>query len=257
MVKEGLFLNADTEYPTKCSKLVHKKRSGRIVEDVSPSIHAELLPGKTMKEIPMMKTYNHEPQTVSPAKNNSSVQKLDEKIPESKAIYSSKDIKSGKAFREMQSVQNSVKDYDMARTHPSPLSFPFANIMPQPQQTRIDGLKIVNSYMVAEASPRRNSPSNMDARPLEIIPKTVPPEGSLTNSSFLPLPVAQSVSKDDSMFIHQEHEDEVHEVSESCHDEEVVEAKLKLFLRFSRSVPMHNLGIWHMNYSYDPYLLLF
>ncbi|MCI13392.1 SAC3/GANP/Nin1/mts3/eIF-3 p25 family protein, partial [Trifolium medium] len=25
MVKEGLFLNADTEYPTKCSKLVHKK----------------------------------------------------------------------------------------------------------------------------------------------------------------------------------------------------------------------------------------
>ncbi|XP_058723851.1 SAC3 family protein B isoform X2 [Vicia villosa] len=234
MVKEGLFLNADTEYPTKCSKLVHKKRSGRIVEDVSPSIHAELLPGKTMKEIPMMKTYKHEPQTVSAAKNNSSVQKLDEKIPESKAIYSPKDSKSGKALREMQSVQNSAKDYDMARTHPSPLGFPFDNIMPEPQQTRIGGLKIVNSYMVAEASPRRNSPSNVDARSLEIIPKTVPPEGSLTNSFFLPLPVAQSASKDDSMFIHQEHEDEVHEVSESCHDEEVAEAKLKLFLRLWR-----------------------
>ncbi|CAK8530996.1 unnamed protein product [Lathyrus sativus] len=237
MVKEGLFLNADTEYPTKCSKLVHKKRSGRIVEDVSPSIHAELLPGETMKEIPMAKAYKHEPQTVSAAKNNSSVQKLDEEIPESKAIYSPKDSKSGKAFKEMQSVQDSVKDSDMARTHPSPMSFPFGNIMPEPQQTRIEGLKIANSYMVAEASPRRNSPSNVDVRPLESIPKTLPPEGSLANSFFLPLPVAQSVSKDESLFIHQEHEeheDEIHEVSESCHDEEVAEAKLKLFLRLWR-----------------------
>ena len=77
MVKEGLFLNADTEYPIKCSKLVHNKRSGRIVEDVSPSIHAELLAGEAMKEIPMVKAYKHEPQTVSAAKNISSVQKLD------------------------------------------------------------------------------------------------------------------------------------------------------------------------------------
>lgn len=133
MVKEGLFLNADTEYPIKCSKLVHNKRSGRIVEDVSPLIHAELLAGEAMKEIPMVKAYKHEPQTVSAAKNNSSVQKLDEEIPESKAIYSPKDSKSGKAFKEMQSVQDSVKDSDMARTHPSPLSFPFGNIMPEPQ----------------------------------------------------------------------------------------------------------------------------
>ncbi|CAI8590783.1 unnamed protein product [Vicia faba] len=235
MVKEGLFLNADTEYPTKCSKLVHKKRSGRIVEDVSPSIHAELLPGEIMKEIPMTKTYKHEPQTVSAAKNNSSVQKLDEEIPESKAIYSPKDSKSGKAFKEMRSVQSSVKDYDMARTHPSPLSFPFNNIMPEPQQTRIDSLKIANSYMVAEGSPRKNSPSNVDIRPLEIIPKTVPPEeGSLANNFFVPLPAVQSVSKDESLIIHQAHEDEIHEVSESCHDEEVSEARLKLFLRLWR-----------------------
>ncbi|MCI41072.1 hypothetical protein A2U01_0062305, partial [Trifolium medium] len=97
-----------------------------------------------------------------------------------------------------------------------------------------------------EASPRRNSPSNVDVRPLEVIPKTIPPESSLANSFSLPPPGVQTVSEDDSLFIHHEHEDEIHEVNdvfihpeyedeihevrESCHDEEVAEAKLKLFL---------------------------
>jgi hypothetical protein len=256
MVKEGLFLNADSEYPTKCSKLVHKKRSGRIVEDVSASIHAELLPRETTKEIQMTNAYKHEPQTVSAAENNSYVQKLDEEIPESKAIYSPKDNKSGKAFKEMEGIHDSVKDYDMASTPPSPLSFPFDNIMPEPQHTRIGSLKTTNSFMAFEASPRRNSPSNAEVRSLEVIPKTIPPESSLANSFSFPPPGTQTVSEDDSLFthrehedeihevnaefIHDEHEDEIHEVRESCHDEEVAEAKLKLFLRFSCLVPLHN-----------------
>ncbi|XP_045800631.1 SAC3 family protein B-like isoform X2 [Trifolium pratense] len=240
MVKEGLFLNADTEYPTKCSKLVHKKRSERIVEDVSPSIH----------EIQMTKAYKHEPQTVSAAENNNYVQKLDEEIQESKAIYSPKENKSGKAFNEMQDIHDTVKDYDMASTPPSPLSFPFDNIMPELQHTRIGGLKSTNSFKAFEASPRRHSPSNVDVRPSEVIPKTIPPESSIANSFSLPPPGVQTVSEDDSLFIHQEHEDEIHqvdtvfihpeyedeihEVRESCHDEEVAEAKLKLFLRLWR-----------------------
>ncbi|KAK9106933.1 hypothetical protein Syun_022944 [Stephania yunnanensis] len=34
MVKEAPFLNIDKDYPTKCSKLVHLKKSKRIIEDV-------------------------------------------------------------------------------------------------------------------------------------------------------------------------------------------------------------------------------
>ncbi|KAJ6800285.1 SAC3 family protein B isoform X3 [Iris pallida] len=34
MVKEGPFLNSDTDFPTKCSQLVHLKKSRRIVNDV-------------------------------------------------------------------------------------------------------------------------------------------------------------------------------------------------------------------------------
>ncbi|XP_024633139.1 SAC3 family protein B isoform X2 [Medicago truncatula] len=234
MVKEGLFLNADTAYPRKCSKLVHMKRSGKIVEDLSPSIHAESLPRETVKMIQTTKAYKHEPQTVSAAENDSSVQKLHEEIPDSKAIYSAMNGKSAKAFKKMQDVQDGVKDYDMASPHSSPLSFPFAKIMPEPQHTIIGSLKSTNSYINVGASPKRNSHSNVDIRPSEIIPKTVPPEISLANNFSLPPPAAQSVSKDESLFIHEEHEDNIHEVRESCHDEEVAEAKLKLFLRLWR-----------------------
>lgn len=48
MVKEGQFLNGDTEYHLKCSKLVHLKRSTTIVADVlsSPTRLMESLPQK-------------------------------------------------------------------------------------------------------------------------------------------------------------------------------------------------------------------
>ncbi|KAI7726661.1 hypothetical protein M8C21_029971 [Ambrosia artemisiifolia] len=48
MVKEGQFLKGDTEYPLKCSKLVHLKRSTAVVEDVlsppTPCLIQESLP---------------------------------------------------------------------------------------------------------------------------------------------------------------------------------------------------------------------
>lgn len=241
MVKEGSFLNVDNEYPTKCSKLVHKKRSGRIIEDVSPSIHTESLHGEIMQEIQMRKAYKYEPQIVSAAEKDGSVQKPDEEIPESEAIFSPKNSKAGKAFKEMPVVQDSRKNHDIASTHPSPLSFPFPNIIPEPQHTRIDSLKSTNSDLIVEGSPRRNSYSNVVGRPLEIIPKTVPPERSLASSFSLPPPMAQNVSEDESQFVRQKHEDEIHEDRESCHDEEIAEAKIKLFLRFSYLILLHSL----------------
>ncbi|KAM7278240.1 hypothetical protein ACFE04_005374 [Oxalis oulophora] len=44
MVKEGSFLNIDKDYPTKCSKLVHMKKSRNIVKDVSDSVKEVSLP---------------------------------------------------------------------------------------------------------------------------------------------------------------------------------------------------------------------
>ncbi|XP_057431325.1 SAC3 family protein B isoform X2 [Lotus japonicus] len=232
MVKEGPFLNVDTDYPTKCSKLVHKKRSGRIVEDVSRSIQAKSLPVETMKEIQMEDTYKHEPQKISAAENASSVQKPDEEIQVSEPIFSPKYIKPGKAFKEIYGVVDSGK-HNMPSTPSSPLSFPFPNIIPEPQHTRIDGLKSTNSDLVVGGSPRRKLHCDVDAKPLEIIPKRTTPEIPIANSFFVP-PPAQSVPMDESTFIHQEHEDEIPEVRDSDHDEEIAEARLKLLLRLWR-----------------------
>ncbi|KAK7359669.1 hypothetical protein VNO77_01631 [Canavalia gladiata] len=231
MVKEGAFLNVDADYPTKCSKLVHKKRSGRIIEDVSPTIQAESLNAETMKEIQKRKPYKPEQQIVSTVENGSSVQKLDEEIPDSEAIFSPKDSKSGKAFKKMHGVQDSGKDHDMSSARPSPLIFPFPSILPEPQLTRIDVLKNINSDLIARDSPKRNLPSNVNGRPMEIVPIAAPSESSLGNSFSVPAPVAQGASKDEPLLIPHGQEDEINEVRENIQDEEIAKAKLKLFLR--------------------------
>ncbi|ESW19817.1 hypothetical protein PHAVU_006G158000 [Phaseolus vulgaris] len=228
MVKEGPFLNVDVDYPTKCSKLVHKKRSRRIIEDISLSIQAESPNVETVKEIEMRK---HEPQVDSPVENDSSVQKPDEEIPDVVAIYSPEDSMSGKTFKD---VQDSRKDQDISCPLPSLLSSPFPNIIPEQQFTRFDVFKGINSDLIARGSPKRNFQFSVEQRPLENIPKTAPPESSLGYSFSVPPPVSQGVFKDDSLIIHQEHEDEINEARENCQDEEIAEAKLKLFLRLWR-----------------------
>ncbi|CAJ1962317.1 unnamed protein product [Sphenostylis stenocarpa] len=227
MVKEGPFLNVGVDYPTKCSKLVHKKRSERIIEDISLSIQAESPHVETMKEIQIRKTHKHEPQVVSSVENDSSIQKLDEEIPDAEAIYSPEDGKSGKAFKD---VQDSRKDQDISSPRPSPLSFPFPNNIPEQQLTRI----ATNSELIGRGSPMKNFQFSVEQNPLEIISKAAPPESSLGYSFSVPTPVAQVVSKDESLIIHQEYEDEINEVKENCQDEEITEAKLKFFLRLWR-----------------------
>ncbi|KAK7412620.1 hypothetical protein VNO78_04125 [Psophocarpus tetragonolobus] len=227
MVKESPFLNVDVDYPTKCSKLVLNKRSRRIIEDIAPLIQTESPDVETVKEIQMRKVYMHEPQVVSAVENGTSVQILDEEIPDAEAIFSPKDSKSRKAFKD---VQDSQKDHDdISTTRPS--LFPFPNIIPEPQLTRIDVLKGTDSNLIARGSPKRNLQSNVDQRPLEIVPKAAPPQSSLWNNFFVPPPVAQGIPMNESLIILQGHEDEINEVRDNCQDEEIAEAKLKLFLR--------------------------
>ncbi|XP_021768761.1 SAC3 family protein B-like isoform X1 [Chenopodium quinoa] len=51
MVKEGPFLNDDKDYPTRCSTLVHRKKSDTIVKDVLSSHQVTLLPSEPRKEL--------------------------------------------------------------------------------------------------------------------------------------------------------------------------------------------------------------
>ncbi|KAI4317698.1 hypothetical protein L6164_025548 [Bauhinia variegata] len=234
LVKEGPFLKVDNDYPTKCSKLVHKKRSGRIIEDVSPSVQAVSLPAETTKEIPMKKTYKPEARVVPSIQKDSSVHKVDEEMFDSEVIMSPKVGKSGHTHKEMPlDVQHREKDHPLDVRHPSPLSFSVSNSVPKPQFTRSGSLKSTNSDAIMGSSPKKNLNSNVDGRPSKIVPKPSPPESSrgYNFSFFTPLSVTQSVSTDESMLIIQENGCEIDEHRESHQDEEIAEAKLKLFLR--------------------------
>ncbi|KAF3457269.1 hypothetical protein FNV43_RR01926 [Rhamnella rubrinervis] len=101
MVKEGPFLNFDKEYPTRRSKLVDLKRSGRIIEDVLPSTQVISIPLKAPKETQMAK---NDPKSVPPVERESSscdipavevdvaAHALDEEMPDSQAAASQKEI---------------------------------------------------------------------------------------------------------------------------------------------------------------------
>ncbi|CAI0625838.1 unnamed protein product [Linum tenue] len=51
MVKEGPFLNSDKDFSTKCSRLVHLKKSTTIVSDISPSSLVTPLPAEATRKI--------------------------------------------------------------------------------------------------------------------------------------------------------------------------------------------------------------
>ncbi|CAH8361567.1 unnamed protein product [Eruca vesicaria subsp. sativa] len=62
MVKDGLFLHADTDFKTKCSKLVHMKKSRTIVEDVSaPSTEENVSSPSPLSSVPTEANKRHQP----------------------------------------------------------------------------------------------------------------------------------------------------------------------------------------------------
>ncbi|GLT54604.1 hypothetical protein SLA2020_277900 [Shorea laevis] len=60
MMKEGLFCNRSKDYPTKCSVLVHLKKSRRIIEDFSPLTPAEVVSIPSVESESYIHTSNEE-----------------------------------------------------------------------------------------------------------------------------------------------------------------------------------------------------
>lgn len=80
MVKEGPFLNVDSDYPVKCSILVHQKKSKTIVEDVK---HPHLAKSSPEKAIGILLNKDIE-QNAAPIKTaeDDSFQAVDETMPD-------------------------------------------------------------------------------------------------------------------------------------------------------------------------------
>lgn len=232
MVREGPFLNIDNDYPTKQSELVHKKRSAMIIEDISTSDQVVAPPVQTTKKIQIQKKFDDGQQSVQKA---SSVEKVvDEEMPDSEAILSPKDGRSGRKFKEMHiSVQRSEFDYNMTMPFSSPIGF-FPPGLPESQPTRSVLSKRANSDAMLTSSPKRVSHSELDKRLLESTPKPFPSEISKRHDFNFPLadPLPPSSSQDEPPRVNVVNEDEIHQAEENDLDEEIAAAKLKLFLRF-------------------------
>ncbi|XP_013628742.1 PREDICTED: uncharacterized protein LOC106334902 isoform X3 [Brassica oleracea var. oleracea] len=94
MVKDGLFLHADTDYKTKCSKLVHMKKSRTIVEDVSaPSTKENVSAPSPLSSLPteankghkqLITTYKQERPPAQSPKKQTSVRPVDKEMTDSK-----------------------------------------------------------------------------------------------------------------------------------------------------------------------------
>lgn len=82
MVKEGPFINGEKDYFTRCSKLVHLKKSRRIMEDILHSCQAVSFPAEKAKELQLGKVHKQEPTADQVVKTVSSVHILDDEMPD-------------------------------------------------------------------------------------------------------------------------------------------------------------------------------
>ncbi|XP_010679374.2 SAC3 family protein B isoform X2 [Beta vulgaris subsp. vulgaris] len=73
MVKEGPFLNDEKDYPTRCSALVHSKKSDTIMEDVLSSHQVILLPSKPRQELQSHKNSKNKQAAMQPIQTKSPV----------------------------------------------------------------------------------------------------------------------------------------------------------------------------------------
>lgn len=243
MVKEGPFLNSDKDYPTKCSKLAHLKKSRRIVEDVSPTCKVASVPAEATKEILLPKIYKHDTKAVPSAfqDGKSSVPEIDEEMPEFKVISSPKVGTQVQPKIEKSLVtQRKQDDHRVAGAHISIWSFPSVHNSPEPQPCKLRIVEKPNHDARFRASPEMGMLSDMEDRPLQIASRTALQErspsgkyGHIMDNSTPQRPVLNNSKDEEPPVSHQENEDKV---VENYKDEEVALAKLKLIVRFGSSL---------------------
>lgn len=242
MVKEGPFLSGESDYPLKCSKLVHQKKAGSIVEDVSSPSLMEPFTSEGVKELKPVKIYEKkiykkEPTPIQFSKTKISSDAIDDEMPDFKDVSSLKDVVQVKPMLKLSVVDRWKGDHNQtAAVSPLQRDFSLAHI--ELVEAKKKSAEKPNYDNFTRNSLQRNINFDMKSMPLQTSPKrvqlqTLPPP--LQMDSVVENPVHQSVlakdmEKEESTGFHEEVETE--EVNTSYYDEEVAEAKLKLILRF-------------------------
>ncbi|KAL9407932.1 hypothetical protein AB3S75_046464 [Citrus x aurantiifolia] len=172
MVKEGPFLNSDKDYPTKCSKLVLLKRSGRMVEDISASSQVTP-PAEPTKAMHLDNKYKSDIEAIPSVERKICVPVVEDEMPDSVAISSPKNSIAFRPMIEASMVDQQCQD-DHQRTgasvfpwvfsapHSSPISRP-AKFLTEEKQ---------NGDVLFGISPEKKMFSDMEGSPTQLVART-------------------------------------------------------------------------------------
>lgn len=263
MVREGPFLNSNKDFATKCSKLVHLKRSRMIVNDVSPKSKNEnlingatektpstrksknefLIPGTT-QEIPLArtkkesKTFSFEkissPRPISTEKKESSMHETDEEMTEFDDQLIPVDHKQVQSMIETSEVCQ-LHEYNHEANGALLQSSP-RSCEPLRTEVKFVGNQVYDGLFMA--SPVRNNSARMGlSLPLvsDASLQKISACGYNDNviRSVEPQNIVINVMEDEEILnANQENKHDI--ISASCLDEEIADARLKLILRLWR-----------------------
>ena len=234
MVKEGPFLNADKDYPTKCSKLVHSKKSRNIVEDVAYFCQPTPLPSAKAKELQLSNDYNHEPIGIPSVGQSNYAPAMDEEMPNFKAFPSPKDGMPVQLMLGASTVSQPSEDGDwVSNVTPMACDISLAQKSPESQPTKVGKVGQPNFDALFRNSLEKRRQSHMEAMPSQVVSTPVMqerfPVTAFSHPVDIPVPQVMVIKdkEDELTDIHQKDENDV----VASQDEEVAEAKLKLILR--------------------------
>ncbi|CAM8921351.1 unnamed protein product [Rhodiola kirilowii] len=238
MVKEGPFLNSDKDYPTKCSNLVHLKKSRSIVDDIISSSKLVPMPNKERK-VETHKIHKEGSPVAQPVKKNSIPRVVDVNMIDQEPVMAQEDHISDRLMKETPAI---IQQYSNNNWAPS-VSIP---TWTYPSTPRSPPAKPVTKEIRTHESFGRDSPKK------SVLSSTSPPS---PRSVVLPMQIAetraiQETSAGDIQFGEEKsgalgvfessdseditdnyHVAEANELAKIKYGKEVAEAKLKLLIR--------------------------
>ncbi|XP_047319349.1 SAC3 family protein B isoform X2 [Impatiens glandulifera] len=237
MVKEGPFLNSESDFTVKCSKLVHMKKSREIVEDIISFSHQSMpLPVERVHESQFNVSPQKEPKLVQVVEPEIQVQVVDEEMAYHESASSPKDKIILKPIHQP-FVVDQQSEIDNQMTRSSSLTWESTILPNSPKYqggSRVGSPRTPKYDKAFRNSLEKNSPLSMNV----VVPslsmdefeqgKVPGPElDSAVEESVPPTTTTEDLHMDMPLLI----ENEEVEPSYSYHDEEAAEARLKLILR--------------------------
>ncbi|XWS08687.1 hypothetical protein CRYUN_Cryun40dG0022600 [Craigia yunnanensis] len=191
MVKESSFLNAENDYPTKCSRLVHQKRSRTIAGDVAVPCKMTSLPVGATKESQLGKVFKQSANASPSPRRASSIVAVDEEMPDSKVVPSPKD---GVQLHSMTETPIGVQQLQDGHLKSSkPLNFSMARSSPRSAPAKVAVLEKAKNDAHFTIWPQRTITSGMEQMPSQASPLERSLSGVFDHAVENPIPQSMAI----------------------------------------------------------------